>query len=104
MSYQDAKSSSVETNTLKKTSQSYNEKIAETQLGIDMESFSKGEDNGLGELVLEDARDITTHVITIEDDPSLNPWTFRAFFLGIGLSAFGGVLGKCASRHLFPLQ
>ncbi|KAJ3903968.1 OPT oligopeptide transporter protein-domain-containing protein [Lentinula edodes] len=94
MSYQDAKSSSVETNTLKKTSQSYNEKIAETQLGIDMESFSKGEDNGLGELVLEDARDITTHVITIEDDPSLNPWTFRAFFLGIGLSAFGGVLAE----------
>lgn len=43
--------------------------------------------------VLEDERDIATHVISISDDPSLNPWTFRAFFIGIGLSAFGGVLG-----------
>lgn len=43
--------------------------------------------------VLRDERDIATHVISISDDPSLNPWTFRAFVIGIGLSAFGGVLG-----------
>ncbi|KAG5338122.1 hypothetical protein C0989_008200 [Termitomyces sp. Mn162] len=44
--------------------------------------------------VLEDEREIATRVISVEDDPSLNPWTIRAFVIGIGLSAFGGVLGK----------
>jgi hypothetical protein len=44
--------------------------------------------------VLQNERDIVTHVISVDDDPSLNPWTFRSFFLGIGLSAFGGVLGE----------
>ncbi|KAH9481332.1 Oligopeptide transporter 5 [Psilocybe cubensis] len=50
------------------------------------------QDSGFG--VLEDERDIATHVITVADDPSLNPWTFRAFIVGIGLSAFGGVLAE----------
>lgn len=44
--------------------------------------------------VLSDERDIATHVISVDDDPSLNPWTFRSFFIGLGLSAFGGVLGE----------
>lgn len=44
--------------------------------------------------VLSNERDIATHVISVDDDPTLNPWTFRAFFIGLGLSAFGGVLGK----------
>ena len=43
--------------------------------------------------VLDSERDIATNIITIHDDPTLNPWTFRAFVLGFGLSAFGGVLG-----------
>ena len=46
------------------------------------------------EAVLSNERDIATHVISVDDDPTLNPWTFRAFFIGLGLSAFGGVLGK----------
>lgn len=33
--------------------------------------------------VVHDAKDIVTTVITVEDDSSLNPWTFRMFFLGI---------------------
>jgi hypothetical protein len=45
--------------------------------------------------VLRNERDIVTHVVSIHDDPSLNPWTFRSFFIGIGLSAFGGILGGC---------
>ncbi|KAJ7903340.1 OPT oligopeptide transporter [Mycena olivaceomarginata] len=45
-------------------------------------------------IVLEDERDIATHVITVADDPSLNPWTLRALILGLGLSAFGGVLAE----------
>ncbi|KAG5220733.1 OPT superfamily [Salix suchowensis] len=39
--------------------------------------------------VLENERDIATHILTVTDDPSLNPWTVRAFVLGMGLSAFG---------------
>jgi hypothetical protein len=44
--------------------------------------------------VLQNERDIVTHIISVHDDPSLNPWTFRAFFIGFGLSTFGGVLGE----------
>ncbi|KAI0057185.1 OPT superfamily oligopeptide transporter [Artomyces pyxidatus] len=44
--------------------------------------------------VLADERDLVTHVISLDDDPTLSPWTFRSFFLGIGLSAFGGVLAE----------
>ncbi|KAF2096568.1 OPT superfamily oligopeptide transporter [Rhizodiscina lignyota] len=36
--------------------------------------------------------DITTQVLTVEDDPTVNPWTFRMFFLGIGFAVFGSVL------------
>jgi hypothetical protein len=45
-------------------------------------------------IVLQNEREIAIHVISVDDDPSLNPWTFRAFFIGLGLSAFGGSLGK----------
>ncbi|KAI7762556.1 hypothetical protein LZL87_008902 [Fusarium oxysporum] len=41
---------------------------------------------------LETAEDIVTHVIQVDDDPTMNPWTIRMFVVGIGLSAFGGVL------------
>ncbi|KAF8150696.1 OPT oligopeptide transporter protein-domain-containing protein [Crassisporium funariophilum] len=44
--------------------------------------------------VLQNERDVATHVISIHDDPTLNPWTVRAFVIGIGLSAFGGVLAE----------
>ncbi|KAJ7261713.1 OPT oligopeptide transporter protein-domain-containing protein [Mycena haematopus] len=44
--------------------------------------------------VLEDERDIATHVISVSDDETLNPWTIRALILGLGLSAFGGVLAE----------
>ena len=57
----------------------------------DVENINEDDDNNFG--VLENERDIATNVITIHDDPTLNPWTVRAFIIGIGLSAFGGVLG-----------
>ncbi|KAF7374751.1 OPT oligopeptide transporter [Mycena sanguinolenta] len=44
--------------------------------------------------VLENERDIATHVISVADDETLNPWTIRSFVLGLGLSAFGGVLAE----------
>ena len=44
--------------------------------------------------VLSSERDIATNIISLQDDPTLNPWTIRAFVIGLGLSAFGGVLGR----------
>lgn len=58
----------------------------------DLETAIVGADSE--ECVLSDERDIATHIISVDDDPSLNPWTFRAFFIGLGLSTFGGVLAE----------
>jgi hypothetical protein len=41
---------------------------------------------------VETAEELVTEVIHVEDDPTLNPWTFRTWFLGIGLASFGGIL------------
>ena len=51
--------------------------------------------------VLDSERDIVTHIISVHDDPTLNPWTLRAFVVGFGLSAFGGVLGKSSALVFF---
>jgi OPT oligopeptide transporter protein len=40
----------------------------------------------------ETAKDLVTEVLSATDDPTLNPWTFRVWFLGMGLSTFGGSL------------
>ncbi|KAF8120920.1 OPT oligopeptide transporter protein-domain-containing protein [Boletus edulis] len=45
-------------------------------------------------IVLHSEREIAAHVVSVDDDPSLNPWTFRAFSLGLGLSAFGSSLAE----------
>jgi len=44
------------------------------------------------EIHLDSAADIVTQVIDLDDDVNLNPWTFRMFFIGMGLSCFGAVL------------
>jgi hypothetical protein len=44
--------------------------------GVDPESL-EGETGPL-----ETAEDIVTHVIAVDDDPTLSPWTFRMFFVG----------------------
>jgi len=53
--------------------------------------------------VLQDERDIVTRVLSVDDDPTLSPWTLRAFVIAIGLSVFAGALGKHLTRglHLF---
>lgn len=33
--------------------------------------------------VMDSANDIVTNLITVEDDPSVTPWTFRMLFIGI---------------------
>ncbi|KAG1754615.1 OPT oligopeptide transporter protein-domain-containing protein [Suillus lakei] len=59
----------------------------------DIETSTR-EDETDENVVLQNEREIATHVISVDDDPSLNPWTLRAFFIGIGLSAFGGSLAQ----------
>ena len=63
----------------------------------DVEAASDSPVDDASDVVLHSEREIATHVISVDDDPSLNPWTFRAFFLGLGLSAFGGSLGMFVS-------
>jgi hypothetical protein len=53
---------------------------------------ARNSDSSFG--VLDSERDIATNIISVHDDPNLNPWTVRAFVVGFGLSVFGGVLGK----------
>ncbi|KAG2138157.1 OPT oligopeptide transporter protein-domain-containing protein [Suillus cothurnatus] len=60
--------------------------------GSVVETATVDADNEQG--VLSDERDIATHVISVDDNASLNPWTLRAFFIGLGLSTFGGVLAE----------
>lgn len=72
----------------KQTDFGTSEKVA--HLKTDVESTTETD-----AAVLRNERDIVTHVISVQDDPSLNPWTFRSFFIGIGLSAFGSILGGC---------
>ncbi|KAJ7492455.1 OPT oligopeptide transporter [Mycena latifolia] len=40
------------------------------------------------------ANDWSTRLISLHDDPTLPVWTFRLWFLALGLSAFGAVLGE----------
>ncbi|KAI6120172.1 OPT oligopeptide transporter [Pisolithus croceorrhizus] len=37
---------------------------------------------------------VVSHVVSTDDDPSLNPWTFRSVFIGLGLSAFSSALAE----------
>lgn len=46
--------------------------------------FIASKEDHFGETaVLSDAKDVLTHVIHVDDDPTLSPWTARAFFLGM---------------------
>lgn len=55
----------------------------------DIESTQKSEDGD--NHVLKDARDIATHVIAVQDDPSAGPSVHSSSVSG---SAFGGVLAE----------
>ncbi|KAF2722237.1 OPT-domain-containing protein [Polychaeton citri CBS 116435] len=60
--------------------------------GAKRPSYSGESYNGNEHKVAETAQDLVTRVIEVEDDTSLNPWTFRMVFLGVGLSIFASVL------------
>lgn len=45
--------------------------------------FNPEDENNFGQsIVITDAKELVTTVLHVDDDPTLSPWTFRAFFLG----------------------
>jgi OPT oligopeptide transporter protein len=78
-------------------------------IGSDLPAYEADEEEGRrGSVIVETAKDLVTQVIGLEDDPTLNPWTFRTFFLGT--SRFGTLhcdkflyIGM-SDDSLFPLK
>lgn len=60
-------------------------------------NLEKGSEND----VVANYEDLALKTLHVDDDPTLNPWTFRMFFLGTGLSTFGAAL---ATIFLFKPQ
>jgi hypothetical protein len=56
----------------------------------DSESSSLSSDEKIHTKPPSTARDLVTEILLVEDDPSMNPWTFRMWFIGIGMSVFAG--------------
>jgi hypothetical protein len=66
-------------------------------------SFDVRKEDHFGEAhVVSDAKDLVTHVLHVDDNPELSPWTFRAFFLGeyCGTSVAGGGQKRTGSSDL----
>jgi hypothetical protein len=54
-----------------------------TPVGDAEPQFDATQEDHFGEAaILTDAKDVLTHVIHVDDDPTLSPWTLRAWFLG----------------------
>ncbi|KAJ6571252.1 peptide transporter MTD1 [Mycena capillaripes] len=51
------------------------------------------DDSGKERPIVTDV-DVATRLISLDDDPTLPAFTFRMWFLGLGLSCFGAVLGQ----------
>ncbi|CAK5280284.1 unnamed protein product [Mycena citricolor] len=64
--------------------------VCEDIRAIDMDENGK-------EKPIESALDWSLRLISLHDDPTLPMWTFRMWFVAIGLSAFGAVLGEIFS-------
>ncbi|KAG6857484.1 hypothetical protein H0H87_002109 [Tephrocybe sp. NHM501043] len=58
----------------------------------DVRIIDMGEDGK--ERPIETDIDVVTRLISLEDDPTLPAFTFRMWFLGLGLACFGSVLGQ----------
>jgi hypothetical protein len=59
-----------------------NEKIAKEPYEAELPHYTDEEGHGGDVNHLDTAEDIVTTVIHVVDDPTLNPWTFRMFFIG----------------------
>jgi hypothetical protein len=53
-------------------------------------SESEGEKESHKKKAPKTARELVSEILMVEDDPTVNPWTFRMWFIGIGVSVFGG--------------
>ncbi|KAJ7473925.1 OPT oligopeptide transporter protein-domain-containing protein [Mycena galericulata] len=51
--------------------------------------------------VLEDERDISTHIITVADDETLNPWTCRVIFMKTSVLGNGAGIDYVLGRNRF---
>ena len=65
------------------------------KLSISKNSFTQAYDveasSDDDNVVVSTAEEIVTKIIHVDDDPTLNPWTFRMFFLGmLGARPCGG--------------
>jgi hypothetical protein len=45
--------------------------------------YYRDEEGRNDEIHIDTVEEIVKTVITVEDDPTLNPWTFRVFFIGM---------------------
>lgn len=59
------------------------DKFREKPYETEVHSSSDEEGRGGEVNALETAEDIVTAIIDVSDDPTLNPWTFRMFFIGL---------------------
>lgn len=62
----------------------------------DIREIDLGEDGK--ERPIETWADWSQRLVSQDDDPSLPVWTFRLWFISIGLSCFGAVLGEVFVR------
>ncbi|KAI5117568.1 hypothetical protein M0805_009646 [Coniferiporia weirii] len=78
---------------------SYDEKTSKDEkasVSIDStpaDVWDDGSPDGREKVIVTDV-DVATRLISLEDDPTLPVLTFRTWFLGLGLSCFGAVLGQ----------
>ncbi|KAF2428075.1 OPT superfamily oligopeptide transporter [Tothia fuscella] len=52
----------------------------------------------------EALRELVTGIFTAEDDPTLSPWTFRTWFLGIGLAIFAAAMTTLSTFKPQPVN
>jgi hypothetical protein len=58
----------------------------------DSSDLSAAERNSPRRRIPTTGREIVAEVLRAEDDPTINPWTFRMWFIGIGLSVFASTM------------
>ncbi|KAL7932812.1 OPT oligopeptide transporter domain-containing protein [Trichoderma chlorosporum] len=73
-----------------------NADIEKTTSFIDDENegdYDVRKENHFGEVtVIDNAKDLITHVLHVDDNPNETPWTFRAMLIGLILCIFASVL------------
>ncbi|KAA1476039.1 OPT oligopeptide transporter [Dentipellis sp. KUC8613] len=71
----------------------FQEKVDLKDVSVDEEKVVDVDAASVSTEIIENAEDVAVQIISTDDDPTLPVLTFRSIFLGVGLSAFGSVLG-----------